>query len=208
QVQTVCGVRCSRSCAERCHRPGCWRVLGTSGLRRGVDDDRVCGRCDASDPRAAAAASGQGLQGQRAARAGLMQVAATGYDWLMFLHVLAAMVWLGGAVCVTVFAVVALRSGEADAIDRFLAGMRVVFPLALGPRAWLCSVSGSGLSSPATPGTSAMRGSLSGSLSSAPPFSLAGRWWAGRQTMLTAPRTGETVARRSGIYAGRYGRWE
>jgi uncharacterized membrane protein len=62
-----------------------------------------------------------------------MQVAATGYDWLLFLHVLAAMIWLGGIACVTVLAGVALRSGEPDPVGRFIASLRIVGPLTLGP---------------------------------------------------------------------------
>lgn len=62
-----------------------------------------------------------------------MLVAAARYDWLMFLHVLAAMIWLGGAVCVTVLAGAALRSGKPDAVARFIAGWRIVGPPTLGP---------------------------------------------------------------------------
>jgi uncharacterized membrane protein len=62
-----------------------------------------------------------------------MQVAATGYDWLMFLHVLAAMIWLGGAVCVTVIAGAALRGGRTEDVGRFVASMRTVFLVTLGP---------------------------------------------------------------------------
>src|SRR6266542_856309 len=62
-----------------------------------------------------------------------MLVAATRYDWLMFLHVLAAMIWLGGVVCVTVLVGDALRSGKDDAVARFIASLRVIGPLTLGP---------------------------------------------------------------------------
>jgi uncharacterized membrane protein len=62
-----------------------------------------------------------------------MPVAATLYDWLKFLHVLAAMIWLGGVVAVTVLAGNVLRSGTHDAVDRFVVSLRVLGPLTLGP---------------------------------------------------------------------------
>jgi len=58
---------------------------------------------------------------------------ATLYEWLLLLHVLAAMVWVGGLVSLTVFATHILRSGERDAVARFVAGLRVVGPLVLAP---------------------------------------------------------------------------
>jgi hypothetical protein len=36
------------------------------------------------------------------------------YDWLMFLHVLVAMVWVGSLVALGIFAAHALRVGEGD----------------------------------------------------------------------------------------------
>ena len=55
------------------------------------------------------------------------------YDWLLFLHVVAAMVWVGGVVALNVLATQVLRSGEPDAVTRFTAGLRVIGPLALAP---------------------------------------------------------------------------
>src|SRR5262245_13541766 len=51
----------------------------------------------------------------------------------MFVHVLAAMIWLGGAVSVTVLGGAALRSGKTDAVGSFIASLRIVFPLLFGP---------------------------------------------------------------------------
>jgi uncharacterized membrane protein len=55
------------------------------------------------------------------------------YDWLMFLHVLAAMVWVGGLVILTALSGLILRSGEHDAIARFSASLRRIGPLTLAP---------------------------------------------------------------------------
>jgi uncharacterized membrane protein len=62
-----------------------------------------------------------------------MALAADLYDWLLFLHILAAMVWLGGLAVLNVLAVIVLRSGERDAVARFVAGLRVIGPVALAP---------------------------------------------------------------------------
>jgi uncharacterized membrane protein len=58
---------------------------------------------------------------------------ATLYDWLVLLHILAAMIWLGGAVAVGALATHALRSGESQAVARFVAGLRVTGPLLFLP---------------------------------------------------------------------------
>jgi hypothetical protein len=55
------------------------------------------------------------------------------YDWLMFLHVLAAMVWVGGVVVLTALSGLILRSGEHAAIARFSASLRRIGPLTLAP---------------------------------------------------------------------------
>ena len=52
-------------------------------------------------------------------------------DWLLFLHLLAAMVWAGGTVTLGAFAIRILRGGE-DA-GRFVASLRFVGPLVLAP---------------------------------------------------------------------------
>ena len=55
------------------------------------------------------------------------------YDWLLFAHILAAMVWVGGAVLLGVLAIRVVRDGEQGAVARFVAGMRVIGPLVLAP---------------------------------------------------------------------------
>jgi uncharacterized membrane protein len=55
------------------------------------------------------------------------------YDWLVFLHVLAAMVWLGGIAMLGAFAVRILRAGEPAAVGRFLGDLRRIGPLVLAP---------------------------------------------------------------------------
>jgi len=58
---------------------------------------------------------------------------ATLYDWLLFLHVLAAMVWLGGLVTLTAFGIRTLRSGQPDAVGRFVGSLPVIGPIVLAP---------------------------------------------------------------------------
>jgi uncharacterized membrane protein len=62
-----------------------------------------------------------------------MLLAARLYDWLMFFHVLAAMVWFGGLVVLTVLVTQALRSDQPDAIARFVGNLRVIGPLLFAP---------------------------------------------------------------------------
>lgn len=59
-------------------------------------------------------------------------VLATLSDWLLVLHVLGAMVWLGGLVVLAVLSTVALRRSDGD-VGRFVGSLRVVGPLALAP---------------------------------------------------------------------------
>ena len=59
--------------------------------------------------------------------------AQTLYDWLLFLHVLAAMVWVGAGVMLAVIAARVLRDSDPAAIGRFTANLRVVGPLVLAP---------------------------------------------------------------------------
>jgi uncharacterized membrane protein len=59
--------------------------------------------------------------------------AQTLYDWLLFLHVLAAMVWLGGGIMLSVTAARVLRDPEPGAVARSTASLRVVGPLVLAP---------------------------------------------------------------------------
>jgi uncharacterized membrane protein len=55
------------------------------------------------------------------------------YDWLLFLHNLAAMVWVGGAVVLGVVARSVLRSGQPEEVARFLTSLRFVGPRVLAP---------------------------------------------------------------------------
>ncbi len=55
------------------------------------------------------------------------------YDWLLFLHVLAAMVWVGGGVMLAVIAARVLRDPDPAAVGRFTGSLRVIGPLALAP---------------------------------------------------------------------------
>ena len=55
------------------------------------------------------------------------------YGWLLFLHVLAAMVWVGGAVMLAVVAARVLRDPDPGAVSRFTGSLRVLGPLVLAP---------------------------------------------------------------------------
>jgi hypothetical protein len=55
------------------------------------------------------------------------------YEWLLFVHVLAAMVWLGGAAMTAALALRALRSDDDGEIARFVGSLRVVGPFVLAP---------------------------------------------------------------------------
>lgn len=55
------------------------------------------------------------------------------YDWLLFLHVLAAMVWVGGGVLLAVVGARALRDSDPRAVGRFTTNLRVLGPLVLAP---------------------------------------------------------------------------
>jgi uncharacterized membrane protein len=59
---------------------------------------------------------------------------ATGlYDWLVLVHILAAMVWVGGITVLGAFAVRVLRARDGDEVGRFLADLRRIGPLVLAP---------------------------------------------------------------------------
>ena len=60
-------------------------------------------------------------------------VVASLYQWLLFGHILAAMVWVGGAVLLGALAIAVLRAGESDAIARFLRALPVIGPRVLAP---------------------------------------------------------------------------
>jgi uncharacterized membrane protein len=55
------------------------------------------------------------------------------YDWLLFLHILAAMVWLGSTVVLAALATHTLRSDDPEAIRRFIGSLRVIGPIVLAP---------------------------------------------------------------------------
>jgi uncharacterized membrane protein len=55
------------------------------------------------------------------------------YDWLLFLHVLAAMIWVGGGAMLAVMAARVLRDPDPAAVGRFTGSLRVIGPLALAP---------------------------------------------------------------------------
>jgi uncharacterized membrane protein len=55
------------------------------------------------------------------------------YDWLLFLHVLAAMVWLGGGVMLAAIAAYTLRNPDPAAVGRFSGTMRATAPFVLAP---------------------------------------------------------------------------
>lgn len=58
---------------------------------------------------------------------------ATAYDWLMLVHVVAAMVWLGGLVAMSVLVWRILAGGDAKAALGFAATLGVVGPLVFAP---------------------------------------------------------------------------
>jgi len=55
------------------------------------------------------------------------------YDWLLFLHVLTAMVWVGGGVMLAVLAARVVRDPDPGAVGRFTGSLRVLGPLVLAP---------------------------------------------------------------------------
>jgi uncharacterized membrane protein len=59
--------------------------------------------------------------------------AATRYDWLLFGHIVAAMVWVGGAVLLGALVTGVLRRGEPEAVTRFVANLRFIGPRVLAP---------------------------------------------------------------------------
>lgn len=55
------------------------------------------------------------------------------YDWLMFAHVLAAMLWLGGWAILGILATQALRQGDLASLARFAVTIRFIGPRLLAP---------------------------------------------------------------------------
>src|SRR5262245_24888215 len=63
-----------------------------------------------------------------------MRVVAAGlYQWLLFLHILAAMIWFGGLLSLNLFATIALRGRDPQTLERFLRSLRVLGPATLAP---------------------------------------------------------------------------
>lgn len=60
-------------------------------------------------------------------------IAAGLYDSLLFLHIFAAMIWVGGAVLLGALVTGVLRGGEPDAVARFTANLRLIGPRVLAP---------------------------------------------------------------------------
>ena len=58
---------------------------------------------------------------------------ATLYDWLLFAHLLFAMVWVGGAVVLMALAIVTVRGRDPQAIARFVRTLPVLGPAVLAP---------------------------------------------------------------------------
>ncbi len=55
------------------------------------------------------------------------------YDWLLFGHILAAMVWVGGGVVLGVLALRVVHVGDPDEMTRFSASLRAIGPAVLAP---------------------------------------------------------------------------
>ena len=60
-------------------------------------------------------------------------IAADLYDWLLLLHIVAAMIWVGGAVMLGATATRVIRAGDDEDVARFLGNLRVLGPLVLAP---------------------------------------------------------------------------
>jgi uncharacterized membrane protein len=71
-----------------------------------------------------------------------MMPLATLHQWLVFVHVLAAMVWVGGLVALSALGTYVLRTGERDAVARFVGSFRVIGPFVLMPASILVLVFG------------------------------------------------------------------
>jgi len=56
-------------------------------------------------------------------------------DWLLYLHLVAAMVWLGGVAVLSVAGALVARSGDAALVGRFVRSLRVLGPAVLAPGA-------------------------------------------------------------------------
>jgi uncharacterized membrane protein len=55
------------------------------------------------------------------------------YDWLLLLHIFAAMVWVGGGVILAALVTRVLLDPEPGAVARFVGDLRAIGPLVLAP---------------------------------------------------------------------------
>jgi uncharacterized membrane protein len=62
-----------------------------------------------------------------------MTIAADLYQWLLFIHIVAAMTWVGGAVLLGALVTGVLRGREPDAVARFVRSLRLIGPRVLAP---------------------------------------------------------------------------
>ena len=62
-----------------------------------------------------------------------MTIAASLYDWLKVLHIVAAMIWVGGAVTFSALAIYVLRRAERDTVSGFVTSLAVIAPLIFAP---------------------------------------------------------------------------
>ena len=60
-------------------------------------------------------------------------IVATLEDWLLFAHILAAMVWIGGITVLGALAIRVLRDDDPTAAGRFLGDLRRIGPVVLAP---------------------------------------------------------------------------
>jgi uncharacterized membrane protein len=60
-------------------------------------------------------------------------IAASLYSWLLLLHIIAAMVWVGGAVMLGAQATRVVLAKDAAEVTRFLGSLRAIGPLVLAP---------------------------------------------------------------------------
>jgi uncharacterized membrane protein len=61
-----------------------------------------------------------------------MQLGTGLYEWLLFLHLVAVALWLGGVV-ISVLGTLVVRSRELELVGRFAGSLRIVGPTVLGP---------------------------------------------------------------------------
>jgi uncharacterized membrane protein len=55
------------------------------------------------------------------------------HEWLLVLHILASMVWVGGLVTVTVQSMQVLRGREPESLTRFISSLRMIGPRVFAP---------------------------------------------------------------------------